>query len=58
MYDWKIRDVSLIKPYQTEHNENGSITLFVDCNESYDEMADKEEMEEINDFYDFSKEMI
>lgn len=51
MYDWKVKDLSLAKKGQVELFEHGSIALFVEENEKYEEIADKAELDEINSYY-------
>lgn len=56
MYKWEVRDISLIKKGQKERNQHGSISLFVEEDEKYERIADREELDHINTFYEICEE--
>lgn len=50
-YDCEIRDMSLRRSFEEEPYNHGSVSIFIDKIEFWEEVSDKHELEEINEYY-------
>lgn len=51
LYDCKIRDMSLRRSFEEEPYKHGSVAIFIDKIDFWEEVSDKNELEEINEYY-------
>lgn len=55
-YNCNVNDISLRKSYDEELCNHGSIGIFIDKIDVWEEIADKRELEKINEYYELNEE--
>ena len=51
MYEWKVIDIALIRPFMSGTHTHGSLAFYVETSDKWEEIAGKKELEEINNYY-------